>query len=260
MRIFDLHNDLITGGTSFSQALEIINDDAAQEITALYAVWGTRLSYREFIDKCVFLARNCRFYSIEDASIVGENFAALPLNNLKCCSLTWNYDNAFAGGANGSGGLTALGEDFVRFLNANDIAVDLSHLNERSFYDVIGIAKKPVATHSGVFALKPHARNLKDEQIEAVINKNGIVGLAPVPDFVPGGNNDGFFGSLSYFIDKFGCDNLAIGTDFYGSDGIDGLKNYRALSDEIDAFLTAGYGKKCAQKVLCENAQNFFGI
>ncbi len=258
--MFDLHNDLITGGASFSQAQEIINDDAAQGITALYAVWGTRLSYREFIDKCVFLERNCRFYSIEDASVARENFTALPLNNLKCCSLTWNYDNVFAGGANGSGGLTALGEDFVRFLNANDVAVDLSHLNERSFYDVIGIAKKPLATHSGIFALKPHARNLKDEQIEAIINKNGIVGLAPVPDFVPGGNKAGFFGSLSYFMDKFGCDNLAIGTDFFGSDGIDGLKNYRTLTDEIKAFLTVGYGKKCAKKVLYGNAEKFFGI
>lgn len=256
--MFDLHNDLFTGGVSYSQVIEIKNADAAQGITALYAVWGTRLSYIEFIEKCFFLSQNCRFYSIEDASVVKNNFTALPLSKLKCCSLTWNYDNAFAGGANGSCGLTALGKDFVCFLNDNDVAVDLSHLNERSFYDVIGIAKKPIATHSGIFSLKPHLRNLKDEQIEAIINKNGIVGIAPVPDFVPGGNKDGFFRSISYFIDKFGCDNLAIGTDFYGSDGIDGLKNYRTLTSEIDAFLSAVYGKKCSLKVLSENAEKFF--
>ncbi len=260
MRIFDLHNDLITGGASFSQALEIINDDAEHAITALYAVWGTRLDFKDFIEKCVFLSQNCGLYSVEDASVAGSGFSALPLKNLKCCSLTWNYDNIFAGGANGFGGLTELGKSFVCFLNDNNVAVDLSHLNERSFYDVIEIAKMPIVTHSGIFSLKHHARNLKDEQIKAVINKNGIVGLTPVPDFVPGGNEEGFFGSLSYFIDNFHDDNLAIGSDFYGSDGIDGLKSYRALMDEINVFLTSVYGKKCSKKVLCENAGKFFGI
>lgn len=260
MRIFDLHNDLITGGVGFSQALEIKKDDASHEITALYAVWGTRLGFKEFIEKCVFLSQNFGLYSVEDASVAGGGFSALPLKNLKCCSLTWNYDNIFAGGANGFGGLTELGKSFVCFLNDNNVAVDLSHLNERSFYDVIAIAKRPIVTHSGIFSLKHHARNLKDEQIKAVINKNGIVGLTPVSDFVPGGDKDGFFRALSYFIDNFHDDNLAIGSDFYGSDGIAGLKDYYELSDEIDAFLTSGYGKKCSKKVLCENAGKFFGI
>jgi membrane dipeptidase len=73
-------------------------------------------------------------------------------------------------------GLTSLGEDVVRRLNALGVMIDVSHAGEQTFWDVMKLATAPViASHSCVYALNPHYRNLKDDQIRAIAEKNGVV-------------------------------------------------------------------------------------
>ena len=257
MRILDLHNDLITA-VADDRALRIMKNNRRRGVKALYAVWGTKLSLVDFIGKCRFLSQNAEYYSVEDASATGTNFDALPLKNLTCCSLTWNYDNAFAGGAEGKSGLTEEGKRFIRYLNRKEIAVDLSHLNERSFYEAIKISDRVIATHSCPFSVKRHLRNLKDRQIAAIVEKGGIVGITPVPSFVAHGTESGYLAALDYFINKFGCDNVAIGSDYFGSDGIDGLRSYDELLRKVRSYVAEKYGNYCADKILFGNAERFF--
>lgn len=98
---------------------------------------------------------------------------------LRIVHLTWNHDNDLAGAALGSGaGLTDAGREFFTAAQEMGVAVDMSHISQRSFWDCLEIARKPVlAGHSNSAALCPHARNLSDEQFTALARMGGVAGL-----------------------------------------------------------------------------------
>ena len=82
-------------------------------------------------------------------------------------------------------GLTEFGRDVVRRMNTLGIMVDVSHAGEKTFWDVIATSTAPViATHSCVYAIAPHYRNLKDDQIRAIAKSGGIVGINFYPGFL----------------------------------------------------------------------------
>jgi membrane dipeptidase len=75
-------------------------------------------------------------------------------------------------------GLTDLGKELIAACNRLGILIDLSHLNERGFWDVAAISNAPlVATHSNAHALSPHSRNLTDKQLTAIGETGGMVGV-----------------------------------------------------------------------------------
>lgn len=259
MKFFDLHNDLITGKTDKDCISEEISRNAESEAVVVYAVWATRLSGAEFSEKLSFLSRNAGIFAIEDAGAHAVTSYLTAPRKPAYCSLTWNYDNALAGGASGESDLTAEGRDFIKILNKQNIAVDLAHLNRRSFYSALSIADRPVVSHCGFAPCRAHPRNITREQAELVVEKNGIVGLSPVPEFTLNGDKDGFFAALYAFIEMFGCANLAVGTDFYGCNSISGLESYDLLVSELYCRLARRYGEKTAEAVLYENARRFFG-
>src|SRR5438067_2426349 len=105
---------------------------------------------------------------------------------LRSLGLVWSRPNAFGHGVpfkfphspDTGPGLTALGRDLVRACNRLGIMLDLSHLNEQGFWDVARLSAAPlVATHSNVHAICPSTRNLTDNQLEAIKDSEGIVGL-----------------------------------------------------------------------------------
>jgi membrane dipeptidase len=82
-------------------------------------------------------------------------------------------------------GLTEFGRSVVRRMNALGIMVDVSHAGEKTFWDVVATSSAPViATHSCVYAITPHYRNLKDDQIRAIAKSGGIVGINFYPGFL----------------------------------------------------------------------------
>lgn len=99
--------------------------------------------------------------------------------------LTWNNTTSWADAAKEEtlhgtrhNGLTVFGEAVVRRMNALGMIVDLSHSAESTFWHVLRVSKAPVmASHSDVYAISPHFRNLKDEQIRALAAKGGIIGI-----------------------------------------------------------------------------------
>ena len=82
-------------------------------------------------------------------------------------------------------GLNKFGNEVIRTCQEGKVLVDVSHIGEKSFWDIIAISEKPIiASHSSVYKLCPHFRNLKDNQIEAIKKTNGLIGLNPYPFFI----------------------------------------------------------------------------
>ena len=126
---------------------------------------------------------------LEGAEAIDANFELLDVlyaAGLRSIGPLWSRPNAFGHGVpflcpsspDTGPGLTALGKELVAACNRLKILVDLSHLNERGFWDVAAISNAPlVATHSNAHALSPHARNLTDKQLAAIGETGGLVGI-----------------------------------------------------------------------------------
>lgn len=109
-------------------------------------------------------------------------------------SLTWNNstdwatsskDESDSGVKKMQKGLTKFGKKIIRKMNELGIMVDVSHVGEKTFWDIVKITKKPIiASHSCVWTLCPNHRNLKDDQIKAIAKTGGIVCISFVPSFI----------------------------------------------------------------------------
>ena len=107
---------------------------------------------------------------------------------------TWNHSLDWVSSGYGethkksslkSFGLNKFGTEVINICQENNVLVDVSHIGEKSFWDIIAISKQPIiASHSSVHKLCPHFRNLKDDQIQAIKKTNGLVGLNPYPFFI----------------------------------------------------------------------------
>jgi membrane dipeptidase len=120
-------------------------------------------------------------------------------------------------------GLTAAGRDVIAQMNAKRVFVDLAHIHERSFWDAVAVHDRTqplLATHTGVAGVKPHWRNLTDEQVKAIADTGGVVGIIFASEFLrrKGGPRDGamIVEHLEHVMRVAGEDVPAIGTDFDG--------------------------------------------
>ncbi|RIW29281.1 membrane dipeptidase [Bacillus salacetis] len=183
---------------------------------------------------------------------------ALYQLGVRAVGLTWNWANAVADGAlePRAAGLTKFGRETVEFLNDHKIITDVSHLCERSFWDTIEIAEYPIASHSNTFSHCAHPRNLKDEQIKALIDKGGVMGLTFVPPFL---NQNGEAGvpdilrHLDHVCSLGGEDHVGFGSDFDGiSETVNGLSCYREYDNLVEA-LHKHYNESQVRKFLFDN-------
>src|SRR5690554_3776752 len=135
--------------------------------------------------------------------------------------LTWNEANKYATGVKGpqERGLTEAGYQVLDFMIDKEMIIGLSHLNEKSFYDVIGYTNKNIiASHSNIKELCDHPRNLTKEQLKHLKKVNGLLGLTLVGGFISSNKKertlDNFLKHLEYAINIMGIDNVCFGFDF----------------------------------------------
>ncbi|WP_317854146.1 dipeptidase [Chakrabartyella piscis] len=135
--------------------------------------------------------------------------------------LTWNEQNAFATGAKGdkTRGLTDLGKEAISIIQEKKMILDVSHLNEKSFWDVIKVAQTPIlASHSNAKALANVARNLTDDQLFAIRDTKGLIGLNSFVEFLHDDPKeqtlDQFAKHAAYIAEKIGVEHLGFGFDF----------------------------------------------
>ena len=151
--------------------------------------------------------------------------------------LSWNGENLLATGAGGDpySGLTELGRRAVRRMEDRNILVDVSHLNDGGFRDVMKMAEGPViASHSNCRALCDVRRNLTDDQLRAIRDTGGIVGLNVHHAFVHTDRERQTAEMLArhaaHMAEVMGVEHVACGFDFCeyfgpGNEGVDGLEN-----------------------------------
>lgn len=251
--IFDCHNDILTTGRSNEEIVSTIcgYKKSGRVVCALWTSGGATLD----IAANIKAATNFDF-AVEDMSFYDERDEErlLSLNPLYC-SLTWNRDNRFAGGASGSGGLTESGGTLVRFLENNGIKIDTAHLNRKSFFDVADRSERIFCSHASIDELCPNPRNLTDEQIGIIVECGGIVGLTPINKF----NSLPFDETIDFFVQKYGIKSAAIGSDFFGStDFPSDLKNYADLTVVREKLERKGYKNDDLDLIFFGNAAKFF--
>ncbi|WP_141558007.1 dipeptidase [Bacillus cereus] len=162
--------------------------------------------------------------TLEGCEAIGKDVMKLRLFyrlGVRSFGLTWNYANLLADGAleTRAAGLTSFGKQVVQELNMLHLWTDVSHLNERSFWDVIEIAKNPIASHSNCYKLCQHPRNLNDEQIGALIKRNSIIGVTFVPQFLTSERQahiTDILRHVEYICSIGGEKNVGFGSDFDG--------------------------------------------
>lgn len=119
-----------------------------------------------------------------------DHLRELYRRGVRYMTLTWNNGNAWAGssgGINGTrrGGLTDFGRDVVREMNRLGMLVDISHVSDSTFFDVVAVSSDPViASHSSARAINRHWRNMSDEQLRAVARNGGVVNVNFYSTFV----------------------------------------------------------------------------
>jgi membrane dipeptidase len=139
---------------------------------------------------------------------------------VRLVGLTWNRRNAFADGAaeTATGGLSALGRELVARLAALGIAIDLAHASERTFEEVLArLGDTPVLiSHAGCRALVDTPRNVSDEQLRAIAERGGVLGLMALPLVVDPGQPtiDRLVDHLDHAVSVAGIDAVALGGDF----------------------------------------------
>lgn len=196
--------------------------------------------------------------SVEGAEILGCSIERLrearERDGLAMINLCWNSDNALCGAAMDSGsGLTDAGRAFVRAAQDVGVAVDLSHASERTFWDVLEIAEKPViASHSNAAALSSEfPRNLTDEQFAALVKCGGGAGLNLCAGFIGLGRDIGACcAHIEHFLALGGEKSLFLGTDFDGIAAVPrGLYGVQDMWKLYEALLERGHSEELIQDI-----------
>lgn len=182
---------------------------------------------------------------------------------VRLMTLTWNRQNHIGSGAlsGSSDGLTDFGKQTVREMNRLGMIVDVSHLNEKGFYDVCSLAQAPfMATHSNAYSLCGNPRNLKDDQIKKIADFGGVIGLNLYPPFVCENGvccADDVVRHADYLLNKAGEDRVVLGCDFDGIDitpvDIQGVSQIHILYDK----LCKQFGSTVADKIFFDNMRDF---
>jgi membrane dipeptidase len=159
-------------------------------------------------------------------------------------------------------GLSEAGRRLVRACNGLGILVDLSHLNERGFWDAAEISHAPlVATHSNAHALCPSTRNLTDPQLDAVRDSGGVVGVNFAVSFLRADGArrpeetglDEVVRHVRYMVDRMGVDHVAFGSDFDGAVPPAALDGIAALPRLENALRDEGFDHGAVAKITHEN-------
>jgi membrane dipeptidase len=163
--------------------------------------------------------------TLEGLDLIGEDLGKLYLlldAGIKLVGLTWNPANAVAHGADQEPhlGLTDFGHQVIDVLNERNVLIDVSHLNEQSFWDVIKVAKHLVASHSNSRSLCDHPRNLSDDQARALVEAGGHIHLVYYPAFIKAVNDnlklEDLMQHFAHFAQLVGSEHLGLGSDFDG--------------------------------------------
>ncbi|MEQ8673883.1 MAG: dipeptidase [Aggregatilineales bacterium] len=209
---------------------------------------------------------------IEGAEPIDTQFYALEVlyqAGLRSLGMVWSRPTAFGYGVpfaypstgDTGKGLTPAGFELVNACNDLGIMLDLSHLNEKGFWDVAKTTSAPlVATHSNVYELCKLSRNLTDKQFDAVKESNGVVGLNFGVSFIDATGPEAqdatvadMVKHITYMVERMGIDHVALGSDFDGTGVSSEIKDVTGVDVLIEALRDAGYDDDSLRKIAYQN-------
>jgi len=212
------------------------------------------------IQSCVDTQKLGIVLHMEGAEALQQNPDLLDVlydRGLRSIGPLWNRPSRFGHGLNAKfphspdtgAGLTSHGKDFIRRCADKKMVIDVSHMNEKAFWNTVDILQQPiVATHSNVHALCPQARNLTDHQLKAIRESKGMVGVNFDVAFLrwDGQRNadtsiDVILDHLEYLIDHLGEEHVGFGSDFDGaliSTELDDVMGLHKLINRMQKELT----------------------
>jgi membrane dipeptidase len=224
------------------------------------------------IERCLADSVLAAVLHIEGAEAIDANFELLDVlyaAGLRSLGPVWSRPNAFGHGVpfrcpsspDTGPGLTDLGKALIGACNRLRILIDLSHLNERGFWDVAELSTAPlVATHSNAHAISPHSRNLTDRQLTAIGESGGLVGVNFATAFLrPDGRHDKdtpidlIIQHIKHLLEHAGEDGVGFGSDFDGAMIPAELGNAAGLQNLVQAMRKRGFGKPLIEKLCFRN-------
>ncbi len=214
---------------------------------------------------------------MEGADAIGPDLGYLDsLHNagLRSLGIVWSRPNIFGYGVpfayprspDTGPGLTDLGKGLVRRCNELGIMIDVSHLNERGFWDVAALSTAPlVATHACAHAICPSTRNLTDRQLDAIRDTGGVVGLnLAVNDIRADANLDedtpleAVVRQIDYLSARIGADGVALGSDFDGAVMPREIGDASGLPRLVEAMRQSGFDELTLRKFAYDNWLRLF--
>jgi membrane dipeptidase len=243
--------------------------DMAYAAAGAHADWMSLVTNHAEFQRAHARGKMAVLLSIENGIAVEEDIGLLRVFHrlgVRMMSLAWNHRNRLADGIGkprSRRGLTQLGREVLAEMERLGMLIDVSHLNERSFWDVMECATGPVvASHSNAFSIRPYPRNLTDAQIKAIAERKGFIGL----------------NFCSYFLKESGLvtikdiikharriagvggpEVLAIGSDFDGiSDPPAGLKHIGKMPSLLSELSKAGFSPDEVKMLSHENFLRVF--
>lgn len=180
---------------------------------------------------------------------------------VRILTLTWNYRNALANGqteGDQSGGLSPFGREVVAEMNRLGMLVDISHLNEPGFWDVLEISSDPIiASHSCARALRDHGRNLTDRQIRALADKGGVIGVNFYPGFLTDSGQaslDDVLNHIEHLMNVGGTDCVGLGSDYDGINAVpEGLQDCGMMQAIAAGLARRGHSQAVIEKIMGGN-------
>ena len=173
-------------------------------------------------------------------------------------TLGWNESNVLTGSNQTGEGLTDLGREYVRNAQNLGILVDVSHISDAGFWDIMKITQAPViASHSNSRAVCGHARNLTDDMFRAIRDTGGVAGINQFAEFLgEKPTMDTICDHIFHFLEMDPeCRHIALGGDLDGCDalaeGFEGVQSYPALANRL---LERGLTEEMVMNIYWNNA------
>lgn len=249
-RELENNNDLLSLALNYK---DIINNQNEGKISAL-------LTIEEGGTACLSLENLRIFYRL----------------GVRMITLTWNYPNGISSPninmsdgekldfhvPNTKDGLTPFGFEFVREMENLGIIIDVSHLSDAGFYDVLNCTTKPfVASHSNARSITNHVRNMSDDMILKLAKRGGVLGINFAGDFLeepePGkrmrSKISNMVKHISYIKNLAGIDCIGLGSDFDGIYQDLELSDASKMSELEKALKEAGFSNEDIEKIFFKN-------
>lgn len=203
------------------------------------------------------------FLSVEGGEILGDSVSMIDTIfqlGIRALGLTWNQRNAIGYGVGESQniGLTSFGQQVIRRMNELGMLIDVSHLNESGFWEVLELSQYPiVASHSCAKALCSHPRNLTDQQLKSLAANGGVVGVNFNPTFLthnPPAKREDVVRHISHIAEVAGVETVGLGSDFDGIPDVPELladaTQYPSLAQDL---IKAGFQKGEVEQIFNKN-------